>query len=129
MPLRKYLLIKMEKDNMIKAMAVFRARYIFGIRCGILVDLISHSNSIGIENLMNSIHKISIENKLDLILTTVPVQSPEFRMLKEEGYFSMPPILLPQKLALIIQCHLQSYQARVSDFKKWFLTFGDYDIF
>ena len=127
-PNRKYHLIKLEIGNEIKAIAVFRSKYMFGLRSGILIDLISHINLKEIKYLLDTLHKIAIKNKLDLIFATLPANSFEFKILKNSGFYLMPQFFLPQKLPFIVKRQLPSCPEHVTDFRKWFLTFGDYDI-
>ena len=128
-PNRKYHLLKLEANNEIEAIAVFRAKYIYGIRCGILIDLITLENLGDVKTLLNTICEIAFNNKLDLIFTTVPSHSFEFSILKKSRFYSIPQFFLPQKLAFIVKRHLPSCPDAVTNFRKWFLTFGDYDIF
>lgn len=128
-PKRKYQILKYQRENKIEALGIIRTKYIFGLRCAIIVDLISHINSKGIDNLLNAIYKLAIKNKIDLLLTTVPSHSNEYKLLKNFGFYSMPQLLLPQKLVFYIKRHTPGCPEQISDFQKWFLTFGDYDIF
>lgn len=128
-PGRKYYLFKQESENKIKALVIFRAKYIYGIRCGILVDLMTVTKTTYIKILLNTITKISKDNKLDIIFSAIPSHTMEFQFLKSAGFYSFPKFLLPQKLAFIVKRHLTSCPDSVTDFRKWFLTFGDYDIF
>lgn len=126
-PLRHYSILKMEENKRITAVAVFRARNVYGLRCGILIDLISVSHDPG--KLVRAIRKISSESKLDILISTVTPHSDEFLLLKRAGFFNAPGIFLPRKLAFITRLHHGACPADVSDFNKWYLTFGDYDIF
>lgn len=128
-PSRKYFLFKQETENKIKTIVIIRAKYIYGLRCGILVDLMTHTNSADIKILFNTINEIVKDNKLDLIFSAIPSHSMEFKLLKSVGFYSFPKFLLPQKLAFIVKRHLEACPHSVTDFRKWFLTFGDYDIF
>lgn len=128
-PRRKYFIFKQESENKIKAIVIVRAKYIYGIRCGILVDLMTHSKSDDVKILLNAINEIARNNKLDLIFSAIPSHSLEFKLLKGAGFYSFPKFLLPQKLAFIVKRHLAACPDSIADFRKWFLTFGDYDIF
>lgn len=128
-PGRKYYLLKQESENKIKALVIFRAKYIYGIRCGIFVDLITLTKTTDIKILLNTINKIAKDNKLDLIFSAIPSHTMEFKLLKSAGFYSFPQFILPQKLAFIVKRHLPTCPNSVADFRKWFLTFGDYDIF
>ncbi len=128
-PIRKYRLLKICKGGKIMALAIFRAKYIYGIRCGILVDFISLPDKEQAFKLLHAIKQIAGRNSLDILITTLPDHSPEFKLLRRSGFFTLPQKLLPQKLTMIVKKHTKDCPAEVSDFKKWFITFGDYDIF
>ena len=128
-PIRKYRLLKICKEDKIMALAIFRAKYIYGIRCGILVDFISLPEEDHAFRLLHSIKQIARKNSLDILIATLPDHVPEFKFFIRSGYFSLPQKLLPQKLTMIVKAHTNDCPAEVSDFKKWFITFGDYDIF
>ena len=128
-PNRKYFLLKLETENKINALVIFRTKYIYGIRCGVLIDLMTHTNSDDVKILLNTINEIAKDNKLDLLFSAIPSHSKEFKLLKSAGFYSFPKFLLPQKLAFIVKRHFTDCPDSVADFRKWFLTFGDYDIF
>jgi hypothetical protein len=127
-PQRKYQLIKFESVHDLKALGIFRTKYLYGLRCGILVDLISADEFSG-ENLIKVFSAIGKKNSIDLIITTMPGNSPENYQLRKNGFFQIPSVMLPQKLVMIVRKHSDECPNDVSDFQKWFLTFGDYDIF
>jgi hypothetical protein len=128
-PGRKYYFLKQEEGDRIQAIVIFRAREIFGIRCCVLVDLISINDFTNASKLVKAVNEIARRNKMDLLFTTVSSHSNEFRAVKASGYLSIPGFLLPQKLAFIYHCHDEKRRRDVSVFNNWFLTFGDYDIF
>ena len=75
------------------------------------------------------LREISKNNKLDILLAAIPEHTVEYSCLQKNGYYKMPMNFLPQKLSVIIRKHLPDCPPQVTDFSKWFLTFGDYDIF
>ncbi len=128
-PGRKYYLFKLMEDGSMTGLAVFRAKYIYGLRCGILIDFCSLKKANKLSELLNKLQLVSKINNLDLIFSAAPSHSHEFSCLLENGYYKLPAKFLPQKLSLIIRKHLPDCPSQVTDFNKWFLTFGDYDIF
>ena len=128
-PFRKYHLLKIVVGDQIEAMVILRAKYIYDMRCLILVDFISIDN-VRIGKCLEEILKnISLVNNLDLVFTTIPKNTGEYTLLKKLGFYSIPRFLMPQKLVCIVRKHLPTCPDQVKDFKKWFFTFGDYDIF
>lgn len=129
-PIRKYIVLKLCKHNQMLGYAVFRARYINGLRCGILVDLcVAEKDMDGWDILMDVIYYISRNNKMDLIFSTAPEHSFEYKLLRKSGYKNVPTALMPRKLPLIFRAHDEHMPAGIRDFSKWFFTFGDYDVF
>jgi hypothetical protein len=128
-PGRKYYLFKLMEEGSMTGLAVFRAKYIYGLRCGILIDFCSLKKASKLSEVLNKLQHISKINNLDMLLSATPSHTPEFSCLLENGYFKLPVKLLPQRLSVIIKKHLPDCPSQVTDFNKWFLTFGDYDIF
>ena len=128
-PGRKYYLFKLIEDGSMTGLAVFRAKYIYGLRCGILIDFCSLKKANKLPELLNKLQQVSRINNLDLMLSAAPSHAHEFSCLLENGYYKLPAKLLPQRLSVIIKKHLPGCPSQVTDFNKWFLTFGDYDIF
>lgn len=127
-PQRKYIFIKEEVNNSLSTLVIFRSRYIFGMRCGIIADLINDKNHKP-DNILKFIHEIAALNRLDLIFVTAPDDSSESISLKQSGFISIPQFILPQQLPFIVRMHSDVCPPEIADFKNWYLTFGDYDVF
>lgn len=126
-PRRTYFSLKHSAGE-INAVIVFRAKYIYGIRCLVIVDIIGIKQD-AIDQLLQEVNMIAKRNNMDLILTAICQHTEEYHTLKSAGYFSLPQFLLPQKLAFIVKRHHNDCPEEVLYFESWFLTFGDYDIF
>ena len=126
-PRRTYYALK-HVDGELNAIIVFRSKYIYGIRCLVIVDIIATGQE-SVKRLLIEIKNVAKENNIDLIFSAVSPFADEIDTLKSSGYFSIPGFLLPQKLAFIIKKHRDDCPEEVMHFGNWFLTFGDYDIF
>ncbi|MFZ7114230.1 MAG: GNAT family N-acetyltransferase [Bacteroidota bacterium] len=124
-PIRKYHLYKIESDDKIETVLIFRIKNIFGVRCGIIVDLLSLNKTQVFNQLIREIQK----NGPDIFISTVPENSPEWLCLKSSGFFKVPEFLMLKKLDMIIRFHSKNISDSYTDIRKWFITFGDYDIF
>lgn len=124
-PLRKYHLYKIEENGEIVSVIILRTKNIKGVKCGIVIDLMTLNVNDGIDEIINEFRKC----KLDLLISTVPEDSIESLCLKKSGFIKAPEFLLFKKLHVIVRMHSAGLSDSVTDFKKWFLTFGDYDIF
>ena len=124
-PIRRYHLYKVMANGSIDAVVIFRTKRIFGVRCTIVVDLLTLSKNEGTEELIRKFGKASS----DLMISTVPTDSMESESLKSAGFFKVPEILMLKKLYFILRIHSRKISGNITEFKKWFITFGDYDIF
>ncbi len=125
-PIRKYSIVKEEKNGEIVSLAVFRAKIIKGVRTGVLVDFLSSEKKSG---LVSYIKQLAILNQLDVFISTVPDLSNESQLLKKAGFWKWPSFLTFKKLPLIVKEHTSNHNEKLFKFSNWFITFGDYDIF
>ena len=125
-PLRKYSIVKEEKNGEIVSLAVLRGKIIKGVRTGVLVDFLSYEKK---SCIINYIKQIAILNQLDVFISTVPDLSNESQLLKKAGFWKWPSILTFKKLPLIVKEHTSNHNEKLFKFSNWFITFGDYDIF
>lgn len=129
-PLRKYYLFKLVKDGKMVAFAVYRAREIYGLRCGILMDFICTDEKAGAGELLTYLSKISQNNEIQLLICAMQSGTNEFQVLKRNGFYKVPERFLPQQLDVILRIHKETPEnQRLRVFKSWFFTFGDYDVF
>ncbi len=124
-PIRKYHLYKVVTNDKIVSVVILRTKRIFGVRCAIVVDLLTLSKHESTEELIRKFGGASA----DLMISTVPINSLESESLKSAGFFKVPEILMLKKLYFILRIHSRKISGNVTVFKKWFITFGDYDIF
>ncbi len=129
-PFRKYYLLKSVKEGKMEALAIFRAREIYGLKCGILMDFICSGDPETADKMLEFLNDFSQNNELQLIICAMQNGTKEFQFLKKNGFYKVPERFLPQQLDLILKIHKQdSDYEHLRDFKSWFFTFGDYDIF
>jgi hypothetical protein len=126
-PRRTYHALQYESAGM-KTLIIFRSKYIFGIRCLIIVDIISIDQQ-ATGDVMKAIKHIAKRNDIDLLFSAVARHSEEYSTMRSAGYISLPNAILPQKLTFIVRKHRDDCPPGVMNFENWFLTFGDYDIF
>ncbi len=129
-PLRKYHLFKSVQDGKMNALAVFRAREIYGLRCGILMDFICTDEFKSADQLFGFFTEICQANDIQLIISAMQTGTREFNFLKKNGFYKVPERFLPQQLDIILRLHREGPDTEIlKDFKSWFFTFGDYDVF
>jgi hypothetical protein len=127
-PLRKYYILKSTIQGRIASMIILRSKMVFGVRCLIIVDIISVDGS-SLKMLLGKVKTLARKNRIGFVVAAVSLSSGEYGTLRRTGFFHMPGWLLPQKAAVIIRTHADCNECDVTCFDKWFLTFGDYDIF
>ena len=127
-PRRTYTMLKLVKHDRIAAIAILRGRIMYGMRTCILVDLISNDHAAS-DELISFVLSYCRLIKMDIVLTTVPRHSSEYKLVKSHGFLVIPNFILPQKLDVIFRNHGDAPSDNTGEFSNWFLTFGDYDIF
>ncbi len=129
-PLRKYHMFKCVKNGKMNALAIVRAREIYGLKCGILMDFICTEELQSGKEILDHLFVLLQKNDIEIIISAMQSNSLEFAYLKKAGFYKVPERFLPQQLDLILRIHEKTpdYE-QLSDFKSWFFSFGDYDIF
>ena len=126
-------MLKVVSGGELIAIAVLRAKFIFGIRCGILLEFCTTNHSLknlATKELFTVIRALAWRNKLDLLMVAMQKSSDESLLLKMQGFFKVPGKFLPQRPEFILRIHRDFPGSELlKNFQKWFLTFGDYDIF
>ncbi len=129
-PIRKYHLFKSVKDGKMNALAVIRTREIYGLKCGILMDFICTDELESADPILTHLFDLLEKNDIELIIGAMQSGTREFNFLKKAGFYKVPERFLPQQLDLILRIHEKTPEyEQLRNFKSWFFTFGDYDIF
>lgn len=128
-PIRRYSILKEKNENGITALAVIRMKYIYGLRCGIVTDLMTDGEADSGKKIISEIHRMSATDNLDLLIFAGSGNSREAKLVTQNGFRKMSSKLLPQSLTAILRVHNTEISAEDFPESKWFLTFGDYDIF
>ena len=129
-PLRKYHLIKSMKDGQMVSLAVLRCREIYGLKCCVLMDFMCTDDMLSGTVFFNDVFEILQKNEIEIIICAMQTNTLEYTFLKKAGFYKVPERFLPQQLDLILRIHEEFPEAeKLRDFKSWFFTFGDYDIF
>jgi glycosyltransferase involved in cell wall biosynthesis len=129
-PLRKYTLLKIEADDEIKAIAVIRTLYLYGMKVCLVMEHLSCDNLFS-KKLLNVISDEAKRNHMDLMIAVAASKkNKQFKQLMHSGFKSVPAFMLPQQLPFITRMHGESEDAHsLNDLKNWHFSFGDYDVF
>ena len=132
MPTRSYKILKVEFGDKICGYCVLRARQVYGLNSGFIVDFCSLQDETSEEAsrfMLKCITKYFKANNIDLIGTMIYQHTFEYKLLSKAGFFSVPKKLLPHNNPVISRVNkLFPDSDLVLDEKNWFLTFGDYDV-
>lgn len=130
-PGRNYhLLISTVEDN-IEEMIVFRTLFVRGIKCAVLMELLSLSTHAGRKgDLVSYWISRCRQNSIHCCIAAATREVYEMSTLGKHGFFRIPQRLLPQPLDFIFRVHDPALENLIPpNVDDWFLTFGDYDIF
>ncbi|MDA9774013.1 hypothetical protein N9B82_03565 [Saprospiraceae bacterium] len=131
-PTRKYHILKICLENKILATAVIRAREVYGLNSGFIVDFCvldgPKAEQAG-KYLLKSISKYFKRNKIDLIGCMMCKHTREYKLLKKAGFLTLPKRLLPHNNPVITRVNGELDNGSIiNTLDNWFLTFGDYDV-
>jgi hypothetical protein len=133
-PTRNYTILGVSAGNeeTIVGFVVLRSVELFGLRCGIIVDLIGSEGPETDESLgflLDVAMKQFRAAQLDAVIAACTPGCQESKQLKRCGFITIPNRWHPQPLHVILRKHKQATNENLMcDFNNWFLTFGDYDV-
>lgn len=133
-PTRTYTMLGISStdDEVISSYIVMRAVELFGMRCGVIVDLgcaggENDEESLGI--LLQVAEKQIRKAKLDAVIAACTNGCKESKHLLDAGFLSIPEKWHPQPLRMVLRLHRQfNGSEQLQSFNNWFVTFGDYDV-
>ncbi len=130
-PTRDYKIYYHETHNKINGIIIVKASQVWGFNVGVIMDfmVLNNSKETG-KQLLNYVKRISKNSNLDFI-TCLHSKSNEYYLLKQLGFYSLPQILLPQKIHFIVRINkdFNNSEKLLNLNNNWKLSFGDYDVF
>lgn len=133
-PTRSYRILAVSdaREKVFRAYAVLRGVELMGWRCGAVVDLGCNSSQEDIAAL-RFLLTVAMEKfrqqSSALAISACSAGSEEYVALQQAGFLPVPRFLLPQPLHFILKTAPSAGSSdSMDDFRKWFLTFGDYDV-
>lgn len=129
-PLRKYKILALKKDNEILGYIVGNFRDVDGINSGMIVDFIFDHNHPKAGNiLVNALMKYFKSENVHMVGSLLMSNSAEYKVLKNNGFYRCPKFLEPQPFPFIYRAHTSDGEdSCMYNFDNWFLTMGDYDV-
>lgn len=133
-PAKKYDIHVLKENTQLKGYIVTTVAELKEKKIGVVLDFVFDStieNKEGPKDLVRKVLEMFWKKDIPLAIATCGENSQENKILKQVGFIQSPRFLKPEPLYFIIgeiSSHDQNIQ-RMKEFKNWFFTFGDYDVF
>ena len=102
-----------------------------GVSCGMIVDMLVEKTADGRKTaraLVSAAIQQFRDQQVELSGCLMPQGSPGVSALWRAGYVPCPARWLPQKFPVILRWHGPETSKNAYDFRRWYLTMGDYDV-
>lgn len=130
-PTRKYETYILKEKNEIKGYIIIRITKFKKKKVGAILDFVVDSNiedHDGPRNLVKKALQIFWENDVSISIA-IGNNSLENKILHEVGFKTSPKFMKPEPLYFIIADKNLENVKKINNFKKWYFTLGDYDVF
>ena len=133
-PSKKYEIHILKENTQLKGYIITSIADIKGKKIGVILDFVFDStieNKEGPKNLVKKVLERFWDKDIPLAIATCGNNSQENQILKRVGFKETPRFLKPEPLYFIIggiSSDVQNIE-KMKEFKNWFFTFGDYDVF
>ncbi|MFH2142864.1 MAG: GNAT family N-acetyltransferase [Bacteroidota bacterium] len=130
-PLRKYYLVKANKNDEIKALMIIRAEHTLGSKTGLIMDFMCLPDEINIGKLLiRYLNKTLRQKKIELAACFTNNNTLENNILKSNGFYTVPKRILPQPIPYMVRINKEfDGSEQLLKLENWQLALGDYDIF
>lgn len=132
-PIHKYQVFVLKQDSILKGYVITTQSMVNQKKLGIIVDFLvdDTANVKELRDLISVALEDFWKNNVSIAIATCRPGLLECNILKKSGFFVIPKILKPQPLHFIlIQKNQQEHQLdKLEQYKRWYFSFGDYDIF
>ena len=133
-PSRKYEMYVLKENNKVMGYIIMRITNINMKKIGIILDFVCDSKIKDKESSKDLVKKVLErfwEEEVALSIATAGINSHEMKILHKVGFKTSPKFLKPEPLYFVvggINSNTENFK-RMKDFKNWFFTLGDYDVF
>lgn len=131
-PSRKYETHILKENEELRGYIITRIANINGKKIGVILDFVCDlKDKDGPKNLVKKVLKRFWEEEVSLSIATCGNDSQENKILRQVGFKTSPKFLKPEPLYFIIggiNFNPENFR-KIKDFKNWFFTLGDYDVF
>lgn len=133
-PSRKYETHILKENNELLGYIITRIANINGKKIGIILDFVYNSkvkDNDGPKDLVKKVLERFWDEEVSLSIVTCGNDSQEKKILHQVGFKTSPRFLKPEPLYFIVGGSNSDDETlkKIKNFKNWFFTFGDYDVF
>ncbi len=125
-----------DRRHRLTGLVVLRSAMKKGLRLTVVVDFLVNRTAPGADAaaraLLRQAHRFALKNVAPVLVALTAPFSYEAGMLAANGFKKLSRKLLPHDSNLILKLHsdeLGALAPRLTNFRNWHFTFGDYDIF
>ncbi|WP_027394456.1 GNAT family N-acetyltransferase [Aquimarina latercula] len=127
-PTRNYKIFKIENEDKIDAIIIFRGENTLGSRTAIIMDYMALDND-GTE-LLKYILKELKKNNIEMSAVLSMPHTKENSLFKQKGFYKVPKKILPQPIPYIVRQNIENKESSdIMELDNWHIGFGDYDVF
>jgi len=131
-PSRKYKIHVLKENTEIQGYIISRISNFNGKKIGIILDFVINSDTEykkGGKDLVKKVLEIFWDEDVSISIATCNSTSIENQILHQVGFKTSPKFLKPEPLHFIIGGINSENLENIKEFKNWFFTLGDYDVF
>jgi hypothetical protein len=124
-----YVIFLARRDDEIIGYLVLTCDTRFGLRVGYVVDMLTIPAEPNVAHgLLSQAVEYFREQQLDIVSCLMLEHTLYAKVLKKNGFVTLPQRLFPQGLYLGVRRHTDEYSEQfISDSENWFVTWGDHD--
>ena len=128
-PTAEYIIHTAEKDGKLDGYVVFRPKLLFGVRAGLIADLVASDRRVAFCLLRRAIRSARAR-QLSLLVLLCGSHNPNLSSLYANGFLRVPRHLLPRQFYLFVNARHEtgSHPLEAIAASPWLVTWGDIDV-
>lgn len=127
-PTEEYSLLACERGNDIAGYVVLKCQEKFGLRIGLIVDILTGGGAQRINEALISQAVDRFQGEADLVTCLMLEHTMQASALRKNGFIMVPEGLFPQELYLGVRKHTDEYPEQfLTNPENWYITWADHD--
>jgi GNAT superfamily N-acetyltransferase len=129
-PVVRYLMYQIDDSRIVKGYLVMKGTILYGLRAGLIVDLIATDN-LAAQLLLAQAVIAAKASRFDILGYQVGQFSPYVKALNKAGFMRLPQSLIPRKFRVYVFPHPLSEGntlAQTINLQPWYIVLGDSDV-